>query len=109
MNLGLLVLKERKVSQVGGIMTPAMEEMDLELQECPDHRALKETPSLGHKDLLGHLVHQEEAMMVSLDHQDLLALQAESYQELPEAHRLSVYLDHRDHLGHLVYLDTLQG
>lgn len=108
-NLGLLALKERKVNQVGGIMIPAMEEMDMELQECPDHRALKETPSLGHKDLLDHQVHQEEAMMVSLDHQDLLALQAHSCQELPEVHRLLVYLDHRDHLGHLVYLDTLQG
>lgn len=109
MNLGLQALKVKKVSQVGGIMTPAMEEMDLELQECLDHRALKETPSLGHKALQGHLVHQEEATMVSLDHQDLLGLQAHSYQELPEEHRLLVYLDHRDHLGHLVYLDTLQG
>lgn len=90
-------------------MIPAMEEMDLELQECPDHRVLKEMPSLGHKALRGHLVHREEAMMVSLDHQDLLDLQAQSYQELPEAHRLLVYLDHRDHLGYLVYLDTLQG
>lgn len=44
---------------------------------------------MGHKDLLGHLVHQEEAMMVSLDHQDLLAHQAHPYQELPEAHRVS--------------------
>lgn len=108
MNLGIQALKEIKVSQAGGIMTPAMEEMDLELQECPDHLALKEMPSLGHKALRGPLVHQEEVMMVSLGHQDLLDLQAHSYQELPVAHRPLLYLDHRDHLGHLVYLDTLQ-
>lgn len=109
MNQGLQVLKVKKVSRVGGIMTPAMEEMDLDLQECPDHQAPKETPSLGHKALQGPLVHQEGAMMVSLDHQDLLDLQAHSYQELPEERRPLVYLDPRDHLGHLVYLDTLQG
>lgn len=37
-NLGVLASKETKVNQVGGIMTPVMEEMDLELQECPGHR-----------------------------------------------------------------------
>lgn len=59
--------------------------------------------------LRGHLVNQEEAMMGRLDHQVHLDLQDSPYPELTGAHRLSIFLDHRDHLERLDYLDSPQG
>lgn len=90
-------------------MTPAMEEVESESRERQDLKAPKVSPLLALQALRGHLVHQEEAMMGNLDHQGHLDLQDQAYRGLTGAHRLSIFLDHRDHLERLEYLDTLQG
>lgn len=67
------------------------------------------TPSLAHRALRGHLVHQEEATMGSQDHQGLLDLLDHPYLELIEAHRLSIFPGHLVLLVHLGCLDILLG
>lgn len=48
-------------------------------------------------------------MMVSKDPQGPLDLQEDPHLKFTEAYRLSIFLDPRDHLEHLDYLDTPQG
>lgn len=88
-------------------MTPVMEGVDTRAHQ--DLLARQVTPSLAHQALKGHLVHQVEAMMGNQDHQGLLDLQDLPYLERTGAHRLSIFLDHRDLLEHLEYLDTPLG
>lgn len=90
-------------------MTPAMVGAESDPQESVDLLVQKATPSLAHQALRGHLDHQGEAMMGNLDHQVHLDPLDHPYLEPTEAHRLSVFLDHRDHLECLGYLDTPQG
>lgn len=90
-------------------MTLAMDGAGVDPQESVDLLAHRATPSLAHQALRGHLVSQEEAMMGNLDHQGHLDLQEHHPLELTGAHRLLIFLDHRDHLEHLGYLDTPQG
>lgn len=71
--------------------------------------AQKVTPSLAPLALRGHLVNQEEAMMGRLDPQVHLDLQDHPYLEPTGALRLSIFLDRRDHLERLDYLDSPQG
>lgn len=64
---------------------------------------------MGQQALRGPPVSQGEAMMVSKDPQGPLDLQEDPHLKFPEAHRLSIFLDPRDHLEHLDYRDTPQG
>lgn len=89
-------------------MTPAMEGVESEPQDHLDLLVHGATPSLAHQALRGHLVSQEEDMMVHLDHQGRLDLREHPCLELTGAHRLSIFLDHRDHQEHQDYLDTHQ-
>lgn len=85
-------------------MTPVMEGVESEAHL--DLLVQKVTPLLAHQALGENQVHQEEAMM---GHQGRPDLQDHPFLELPGAHRLSMFLDHRDHLECLDYLDSPQG
>lgn len=102
-------LRERKGNQVEDIMTPAMEAAASEPRERLDLLVLEATQSSAHQALRGHQVHQEEATMGNLDHQGRPDLQEDPFLVLTGAHRLSIFLDHRDHLDLLDNLDTPQG
>lgn len=91
------------------IMTLAMEAVELEHRELLDLRALEATPSSAHQALRDHPEPQEEATTGSLDHLGLLDLQDQCCPGLTGEHRQSVFLDPRDHLELLDYLDTPQG
>lgn len=90
-------------------MTPAMEQLEPDNRDHLDLLDQEATPLLAHRALRGHQVHQEEAMTGNLGHLGHQDLQVQPYLELTGAHRLSIFLDHRDHLGCPDYLDTHQG
>lgn len=109
MKLAVRALRERKENRVEDITIPAMEGAALDTLDLLDLLAQEETPSVAHQALRDHLGHQEEATMGNLDHQGHLDLQDHPYLDHTGAHRLSIFLDHRDHLEHQDYLDTPQG
>lgn len=90
-------------------MTLAMEAVESEPLDLLDLRALEATPSSAHQDLRGRPEPQEEATTGSLGHLGLLDLQDRRCLGLTGEHRQSAYLDPRDHLELLDYLDTPQG